>query len=337
MGLRIGLAYNLKADLPPGDHPEDGAAECEDAATVEGIAAALLRLGHEVVLLPFRADLVEKLSQQRPDLVFNIAEGWSGRNRESLVPAILEFLGIPFTGSDALCLGLALDKALCKQLVGSAGVPVLPSLMLHDELELAEANPPLPAFVKPNTEGSSKGVRFTSRVTTNEELRAQVRWVLRAYRQPALVEPFLGGREFTIGILGNAPPTPLPIMEIAPSLDILAGPEFVYSYETKSRNLEILSCPAALPEATKARLCEMALAAHRALGCVDVSRVDIRMDEAGNPFFLEINPLPGLSSCSLLPIQAAAADMSFDQLVGSIVEAACDRYQIGRRLLAYPA
>lgn len=325
MGLHVGLTYNLKADAPRFGAAEDGAAEYEEAATVERIAAALTRLGHVVELFPFRKDLLERLARQQPDVVFNIAEGWSGRNRESLVPAILEFLGIPYTGSDALSLGLALDKALCKHVVASAGVPVPPTTLIANEPQLARADIALPAFVKPNTEGSSKGVRSHSRVATRGELEAQVRWVIDTYAQPALVEPFLGGREFTIGVLGNEPPRTLPIMEITPGLRMHSQP-FVYSYETKCDNLEALFCPAQLPENTAASLNEIALHAHQALGCRDVSRVDIRMDDAGHPFFLEINPLPGLAEYSLLPIQAAAAGIGFDELVGTILAAACYRH-----------
>jgi D-alanine-D-alanine ligase len=336
MGLHVGLTYNLKTDAPICGGAEDWTAECEEAATVERIAAALTRLGHVVELFPFRKDLLERLTRQRPDVVFNIAEGWSGRNRESLVPAILEFLGIPYTGSDALSLGLALDKALCKRVVAAAGVPVPPTTLIENEYELAKADIALPAFVKPNTEGSSKGVRSHSRVATHEELEAQVRWVIRTYAQPALVEPFLGGREFTIGVLGNEPPVGLPIMEITPSPKMRSQP-FVYSYETKCDNLEAMFCPAQLPEITAARLTQIALCAHQVLGCKDVSRVDIRMDDAGNPFFLEINPLPGLAEYSLLPIQAAAAGICFDELVGAILSAACRRHSLEQRWLARQA
>lgn len=333
MGLHVGVTFNLKTDYPGGNHPEDWAAECEDWSTVERIAASLCHLGHRVTLLPFQRNLCESLVTNRPDLVLNIAEGWNGRNRESLVPALLEFLEIPYTGSDPLTLGLALDKCLCKRVLAGAGVPVTTSRLISSAAEAWGCDLVLPAFVKPNTEGSSKGVRLHSRVSTRAELAAQVEWVTREYQQPALVEPFLSGREFTIGVLGNTPPTTLPVMEVYSGERAAHSPDFVYSFETKSGNLETLSCPAELAPDAHDHLCQIALAAHTALGCRDISRVDIRMDAAGNPFFLEINPLPGLSSCSLLPLQAAAAGMSFDQLVAAIVQAACDRYQMGHLLL----
>lgn len=336
MSLRVGITYSLKTDMAAHDGPEDWTAEYDEAATVEAIAAALTRMGHTVELFPFRANLMDQLSLRRPELVFNIAEGCSGRNRESLVPAILEFLGIPYSGSDALSLGLALDKELCKRVVAAVGVPVLPSVVIRHKDELAKASFQLPAFVKPNTEGSGKGVRMSSRVTTTQELIDQVVWVIETYQQPALVEPFLPGREFTVGVLGDNPPQALPVMEITPGLKNHAQPHFIYSYETKAGNLETLCCPADIPSDLADLLCEIALRAHLALGCRDVSRVDLRLDEAGNPFFLETNPLPGLAENSLLPMQAAAAGLDFDDLIGVIVEAACRRNNLGLSAVIAP-
>ncbi len=336
MPLHVGLTFNLKIDSPLMDKPEDWVAEHEETTTVDLIAAALTHLGHDVSLLPFDERFIDRLAARRPNIVFNIAEGWSGRNRESLVPAILEFMGIPYTGSDPLCLGLCLDKALCKCVVGAAGLPVLPSWVVETPQEAERLELPLPAFVKPNTEGSSKGIRGNSYVVCREELLQRIHWVTQVYRQPALVEPFLSGREFTIGLLGN-PPVALPVLEVIPARAELLTEAFVYSFETKSRNLEKLLCPAPIDEREERRLQEMALAAHRAAGCRDVSRVDIRMDQTGHPFFLEINPLPGLSSCSLLPVQAAAAGISYESLVDAILMSACHRQNLTAAALANPA
>lgn len=309
---------------------EDSAAEFESEETVDRIAAALASLGHQVIHFPFRSDLVVRLQSERPDIVFNIAEGWNGRNRESLVPAILEFLGLPYTGSDPLTLGVALDKALCKAVVSAAGVPVVPSWVVRSSAELASTPVEFPAFVKPNCEGSSKGIRFSSRVTTPQQLQERVSWIVQTYGQPALVEPFLAGREFTIGLLGNEEPETLPIMEVLPGASLAAalsdGEAFVYSFEAKSRNLETFRCPAPVPDETAALLRHIAISAFKALGCRDVGRVDIRMDAAGQPYFLEINPLPGLSRESLLPLQAAAAGLSFESLVERILQSALQRY-----------
>ena len=324
MPLRVGLTYNLKVDSPTGDRTDDWAAECEEIATVERIANALVSLGHQVIYLPFNKQLVARLQQDSPDIVFNIAEGWCGRNRESIIPAILEYLEIPYTGSDALCLGICLDKAVCKCVVGAAGVPVSKSWVVHSEDELEDIQS-FPVFVKPNTEGSSKGIRGNSRVEDQNQLIERVRWVTQIYQQPALIEPFLPGREFTIGVIGNNPPVSLPIMEVVPD-DTLASTDFVYSYETKTANLERLICPAALNHSEVQQLTNIALAAHKAVGCLDVSRVDVRMDTAGHPYFLEINPLPGLADCSLLPMQAAAAGVNYNELINAILTSACRRY-----------
>lgn len=325
MPLSVGLAYNLKVDSPCGSPIEDWAAECEESETVERIASALRELGHQVTLFPYRPDLAARLSSERVDIVFNIAEGWAGRNRESIVPAILEFLGISYTGSDPLTLGLALDKALAKRVVATAGVPVVSSYVIADLDQLSRCTIRYPAFVKPNCEGSSKGVRFASRVRNRAELKERVRWVLETYHQPALVEPFLAGREFTVGILGNWSLEILPIMEVIPGEAAAQCDAFVYSYEMKQGNLERFLCPAPVDDVLAQRLREIAAGAYRALGCVDVGRVDIRLDGAGRPFFLELNPLPGLSGASLLPLQAQAGGISLTALVGRILDHALER------------
>lgn len=338
--MRIGLTYNLKSDVPVVAGVEDWSAECEERATVELIAGALAHLGHTVIDLPYGRDLALRIAAAQPEIVFNIAEGWFGRNRESLVPAVLELLDVPYSGSDALTLGLALDKYLAKTVVAAAGLPVVASHLVSNPAQLAALSIDFPAFVKPNYEGSSKGIRGASRVNNREELAERVGWVLANYRQPALIEPFLSGREFSIGILGNDPPVALPVLEVVDAQSSVTSEQFVYSFETKSGNLERLLCPAPLEEEEKNRLTEIAVRAHTALGCRDFSRVDIRLDDKGEPFFLEINPLPGLSAQSLLTVQAKAAGLSYDRLIAAILGSACRRLGINVAepcLIAHPA
>ncbi|HET7558350.1 MAG TPA: D-alanine--D-alanine ligase [Limnochordia bacterium] len=324
MPVHVGLTYNLKQDAPDRERAKDWTAEYESPETIERIVAALQAGGHAVTRFPFSPDLVDRLAAARPELVFNIAEGWHGRNRESLVPAICEFLELPFTGSDALSLGLALDKAMAKRVVAAANVPTPPMWLIADPVQLGYSPITFPAFVKPNAEGSSKGVRAKSRVETPEQLAERVHWVLETYRQPALVETFLPGREFTVGVLGNQVLEALPIIEVQAEEDL--GDPFVYSYETKAENRERFSCPALLDDETERGLIAIAFGAFRALDCRDVGRVDVRMDALGHPYFLEINPLPGLSAQSLLPMQAAAAGIDFAGLVLRILEHARARY-----------
>lgn len=327
MGLEIGLTYNLKSDCPREmQSNEDASAEYESQETVEGIIAALEQLGHEVTPLPYNSSLPRKLEDLRPDLVFNIAEGWSGRNRESLVPALLEFYNLPYTGSDPLTLGLTLDKCLCKQVANAAGIPTAKGVLVHNPDDHRLRQLEYPVFIKPNAEGSSKGIRNWSRVNGPSELREKLTWLLNNYQQPALVEEFLPGREFTIALIGNNNPCLLPVMEILPGDRCPQDSHFVYSFETKSGNLERFSCPAIIEAPLLDEIKQMALQVFRALECRDMARVDIRLDREGNPRFLEVNPLPGLSAVSLLTLQAQAAGMSFTALIEAILSAAIERY-----------
>lgn len=326
----VGITYNLKKDFPgdrnPGSHPPDLAAECEEESTVERLAMALSRIADQVVLLPHTSDLLQRLEDTRPDLVFNIAEGWTGRNRESLIPALLELLAIPYTGSDALSLGIALDKAVAKRVVTTSGIPTPLWFKACSRHDIEDLGMMYPLFVKPVFEGSSKGIRGLSKVSNQAELAERVEWIVAEYAQPALIEDFLPGREFTVGILGNGQPHVLPIMEVCPGNRESADADFVYCFETKSGNLERFKIPAPIPESLANELRSIALGVFEALECRDVARVDIRLDAEGKPNFLEVNPLPGLSSVSLLPLQAQAAGLSFDDLVERIAASAMRRY-----------
>ncbi|NMB25263.1 MAG: D-alanine--D-alanine ligase [Firmicutes bacterium] len=327
MGLRVGLTYNLKTDYPQGIHfGEDASAEYESEETVGGIITALEQLGHEVIALPYNRELLDKLRCHQLDLVFNIAEGWLGRNRESLVPAILEFLDIPYTGSDPLTLGLALDKSLCKEVVGATGVAITRGIKVTTSGDPRLDGVHYPVFIKPNAEGSSKGIRNWSRIENAIELKEKMDWLLTNYQQPVLVEEFLPGREFTVAVIGNTDPKTLPIMEVLPGEECPKNTHFIYSFETKNGNLERFSCPAVIESRLLKEISEMALQVYKTLQCRDVARIDIRLDGQGNPRFLEVNPLPGLSAVSLLTLQAEAAGMSFIDLIDAICSAAIERY-----------
>lgn len=326
----IGVVFNLKKDFPglacKAHTVPDLAAECEEEETVDMLSSSLARIGEKVMLFPHKADLLERLDEARPDIVFNIAEGWAGRNRESLIPALLELLEIPYTGSDALTLGIALDKAMAKRVVSTAGVRTPRYAKISSMEDLSSLDMEFPVFVKPNYEGSSKGIRNSSRVKNADELAEKVKWILETYAQPAIVEEFLPGREFTVGIIGNGRPHVLPIMEVCPGDREAADGEFVYSYETKSGNLERFRVPAPIPERLASEISDMAISVFEVMECRDVARIDFRLDAEGRPNFLEINPLPGLSRVSLLPLQARAAQMTYDDLVKWILTSAWSRY-----------
>ena len=338
----IALTYNLKrttglpeaaVGLLSGDgfiFPPDTDSEFDTPSTIETIVAALQAAGHTVHPVEATADLPQWFLTHHVDLVFNIAEGLHGDHRESQVPAILESLGVPCTGSDSVALALALDKAKSKQILAVEGIPT-PAWQLF-----ATASAPLspalsfPLIVKPNREGSAKGIWRESVVRDEPTLRQQIQRVLDRYRQEVLVEEFIEGRELTVGILGE---TVLPVLEIDFGPCRPSG-EFFYSWRMKEfqGNVSLglapaLHCPARLEGPVSARVQAIALRAHQALGCTDLSRTDIRLAPDGTPYVLEVNPLPGLSPLdSNLPFMASAAGLTHSALIHRIVELAAARH-----------
>jgi D-alanine-D-alanine ligase len=334
MGFVVGLAYNLKKDCPRSDtEVEDADAEFEEQSTVDRIAKALRARGHRVVKIPYRGGLLSRLQRLNVDLVFNIAEGWEGRCREAIVPAILESLGIPYTGSDPLTLAVCLDKAVTKAIIFANGIPTPWCLKVNNVNELTNQTVDslkYPLFVKPAYEGSSKGVRSSSKVADPAGLLERVDWITTVYGQPALIEEFLPGREFTVGIVGNEEITAFPIMEVRPVAE--TEPEsFVYCYDTKHNNLEEFLCPAPVADELASAILDVAIRSYRALECRDLARVDVRLDAKGVPNFLEINPLPGLSAVSLFPVTAMASGLSFEELIDKILEVAAIRANVEAR------
>ncbi len=341
MPLRIGFAYNERPapeDEPPGtSRPlDDQFAEWDDAATIAAVEAALSAAG-DVIRLEADPTFPERLRACRPDIVFNIAEGLYGPNREAHVPAICEFYDIPYTGSDPLTLGLALDKRRTKEVLAAAGVPVPAGVTVSRPEERQNAlYVPVPAMVKPLFEGSSKGIPESALCDSPDDVLARVDRVLEEYRQPALVEAFLPGREFTCAILGTASlARALPLIEIR--FDALpAGARPIYGYEAKwvwdrpERPLDIFQCPAQLEPALQRWVSETAVAAHRALGCRDWSRVDLRLDAEGVPRVIEINPLPGVlpdpEQNSCFPKAARAAGLDYQAMIRAVLDSGLERH-----------
>jgi len=328
MTLRVGITYNLKKDFSHQTHqPVDLYEEFDIEETIDAIQGVLTRDGHEVVKLGGGTGLIDRLKETSIDIVFNIAEGLRGRNREAHIPTLLEFLNIPYTGSDPLTLSLTLDKSMAKRVVMSAGVPTPRFRRVNRKDDLREMTLSYPLFVKLCDEGSSKGVRLDSKVMDFSSLEEKTRWLLENYGPPVLVEEFVGGPEFTVGILGNEVPFVLGVMLI----EIKGEPmeEAIYSLEIKREWDEKVAyhCPPPIDSNLQRRIEEVALEAYRALDCRDVSRVDIRVGKDGTPYFLEINPLPGLSPVyGDLPIMAKRMGWSYDQLVRSIFHQALKRY-----------
>ena len=306
--------------------------ECDSPATIEAIAEALRAAGHHVYLVEADHALPKWFLTHPVDLVFNIAEGTRGAHRESHIPAILESLKIPFTGSTSLTLALALDKAKTKQLLVQEGIPT-PSWQVFECVE-TPLTPALsfPLIVKPNAEGSAKGISRESVVWDDAALCRQVRWVLERYRQAALVEAFIEGTELTVGVFGNEQPRVLPVLEIDFSSCRASG-EFFYTWRMKEYQgcadlglRPTFYCPARLSPELTARVQAVALRAHQALDCRDLSRIDIRLRSDGMPFVLEVNPLPGLDPHeSNFPMMTTAAGWSYPAMINRLVEIALRR------------
>lgn len=353
--MRLGLAYNQRPDTaaaesakklsdPTKPPTDDAYVEWDDPATIEAVARALRVFG-DVVPLEAVGDFPARLAASRIDLLFNMAEGHSGPNREAHVPAIAEFLGIRYTGSDPLTLAVALHKARAKEVLAQRGVPTAPFVLVErvDDLGLLARARIYPAFLKPAWEGSSKGISQENFVETPKAAIDRAAHLLERYRQPVLAEAYLPGDEFTVAIMGNdaearclptiryrwdgLPPGALPVM----------GYEAKWLWDVPGSSLNVLECPAAVPSKTDRLVQDAALAAYRALGCRDWSRVDVRLDARGAAHVIEVNPLPGiipdLTANSCFPNAAHAAGMDYDQLIQGVTRIAWRRLT-GRELEA---
>jgi D-alanine-D-alanine ligase len=317
--MRVGLTYDLYDDyIAQGFSPEQ-ASEFDAAVTIDAIEGAVRSHGYEVERIGGIRALVPALAAgERWDLVFNICEGVSGIAREAQVPALLEAYNIPFTFSTADVLVVAMDKALAKMVVRSAGIPTPDFAVVRTARDLVGVNLPYPLFVKPLAEGTSKGVQETSRVADRKGLTEKALEVLRDFKQPALVETFLPGTEYTVGIVGAG--ASARIVGVSEVTFAASADPSVYSYRNKMDDLEEL-----LPrtDATAQAAGTTALAAWRALGCRDAGRIDIRCDAAGVPNFIECNPLAGLRpGWSELTILAEQAGMPYRELIGTILSEA---------------
>lgn len=330
--MRVGLAYNVKPAHLPAHLPEDAFEEYDSEATVGHLCSALSALGHDVVRLGAGPGIIDALRHSMPDIVFNIAEGEGGRCREAHVPALLELLRIPYVGSDPLTLCVTLDKPVAKRLVASGGFPTPNFLTFRSADAFTGAGLAFPVIVKPAFEGSSKGVRLSSRAASPAQAREMVRFVTREYRQDAIVEEFIPGPEATVGILGNETPRVVGVMEIAPKT--VRNEEFVYSLEVKRdwENQVEYRCPPRFPPEVCAEIERCAVGIHRLLGCRDFSRIDFRIDAKGIPQFIECNPLPGLSpGYGDLPIMADRMGMSYRSLISEILGHALSRQEVPAR------
>jgi D-alanine-D-alanine ligase len=331
--MRIGLTYDLRDEYLARGYNDDEVAEFDSADTIQAIRQTLTAFGHQPIDIGHVRSLTERIaSGERWDLVFNIAEGVSGAGREAQVPALLEAYEIPYTFSDPLALAVCLHKGIAKHVVRDAAIPTPDFAIVERPGDVDRVHIPFPLFIKPVAEGSSKGVSTASIVRDRTELADGCRVLLERYDQPVLVEEFLPGREFTVGIAGTGQTAvALGVMEVRFGDNADPGS---YSRDNKIFYESRVSY-AAVNDATRDEAVGVALAAWRMLGCRDAGRVDLRCDKRGTVSFIEVNPLAGLHPIhSDLVILCRLHGITYEDLIGRILTHACERQggpQAGRR------
>jgi D-alanine-D-alanine ligase len=328
-GLAIGLVYDLLGTHPRGPaDPPDFDAEYEPEETIAALEGAIVRLGHRALRIGSPHALLTRAGKgELPalDAALNVAEGHGSRNREAWAPVLLEMCGVPALGSDALTLSLSLDKAWTANVVAAAGVPVPRQRVARDptSIDLRDLPGPFPLFVKPRWEGTAKGIRPTSRVEDPAALAREVGRVVREYRQPALVEEFLAGPEYTVTLVGNGPPRALPVLQRALESETRIGLHALERSAPPGGFAHLL--PGVLEPALEAELVRLAQRAFAALECRDFARADFRLGADGAPRFLEINPLPTFAPEGSFGVLAELAGVSHEALLADVIAAGLRR------------
>jgi D-alanine-D-alanine ligase len=342
---RVAVIANVKGKTSSlAEGPEDAGAEYDKEETIQSICNAISSDGHNTIFIPADINLPFALKEAVPDICFNIAEGMGGDGREAHAPAIFEMLHIPYTASRVTANAIALDKTLTKRIWRDNGLPIAPFQEFSSADEQIDPGLRYPMFVKPAREGTGMGMGLASVVHNATELRARIQWVISKYNQPALVEEYLPGREFTVGILGRPGCNRfvrhpelyradgfhrMPPLEVESAKSVTPG---VYGISAKQvypgeAGYPEFLCPAPISEEFSHTLQELAVKAHRAIGALDVSRVDFRCDAEGNPYLLEINSLPGLTpDFSDLCVIAHAENISYRDLILEILYLGASRW-----------
>lgn len=323
--LNVGLTFDLRETYLEEGYSEEETAEFDRADTIDSIEQTLTALGFTVDRIGHVKQLAQRLvNGDRWDLVFNICEGLHGIGREAQVPALLDAYQVPYVFSDTLVCALTLHKGMTKDVVRAAGVATPDYAIVHKHSDVKGIKLPFPLFAKPIAEGTSKGIDAVSKITSSRQLKRVCEQLLKEYKQPVLVERFLPGREFTVGILGTeSEATALATMEIEflPEADTEA-----YSYRNKAEYEDLVRYKLLTAKKLRNEVESVALRAWRVLGCRDAGRVDLRMDDQGQVNFIEVNPLAGLHPVrSDLPMMATMTGMSYITLIGIIMESASHR------------
>ncbi len=329
MSKTIGLTYDLKTDYQlKEDDPDDANAEFDHPATIDLITQAIESLGYRVKRIGNVSLLLDNLVNLGVDIVFNISEGLSGRNRESQVPVILEMKGIPFVGSDGLTQALTLDKLMAKKVFLAEGIPTPKFIEVKRTDSLINTNHfKFPLMVKPRFEGSSKGIDENARIHNHRDLIKRVDYIITTYRQPALVEEFVKGKEFTVAIVGNDAPEAFPPVQVKIEGQLDLGEKFYTFAHITSPALEYI-CPAPISKELEDKLKQIALRAYQAVDCLDFGRVDFRVDEQDNPYVLELNPLPCLATEDVFMLIPKVLGISYPQMLDKILQSAFKRYNL---------
>ncbi len=321
----VGMTYDTKEEYEfKKDDPPDANAEFDRLSLIDSISGCIESAGHKVEKIGNARNLLKRLDSLSVDIVFNIAEGHSGRNRESQVPVILEMAGIPFVGADGLSLAITLDKVIAKKILISENIPTPPFFQISDVSELNGAKFDFPLIAKPRFEGSSKGITESSVVNDLESLKKQAEWINKTYKQPALVEKFIEGSEFTVAVLGNEKPQALPVVQIKIDGKLALGDLYYTFSRITSDSIEYV-CPANISEELENKLRRLAVDAYKAVECRDFGRVDIRVDKDNNPYVLEVNPLPSLSREDVFMPISQNLGISFEEMINRLLDQGIER------------
>jgi len=325
--MKVGITYDLRDEYLAEGYSDEETAEFDRVSTIDAIDKALRKLGYQTDRIGHIKNLAKRLlAGERWDIVFNIAEGLAGVGREAQVPALLDAYNIPYTFSDPLVLSLTLHKGLTKRVIRDLGIPTPNFAIIENEHDIKRVDLPFPVFAKPVAEGTGKGINAGSKIYKRRHLVRACRELLFKYKQPVLVETYLPGREFTVGIIGSGEDA-IAIGALEVVLNENAEKD-VYSYVNKEKCEELVKY-VLVDDAMARKACKMALAAWRGLGCLDAGRVDLRADKRGVPNFLEVNPLAGIHpKHSDLPILCSQVGIPYVKLIGMIMESALKRVDL---------
>lgn len=328
MAKIIGFMYDLKKDLPVDDgDPLDNNAEFDSEETINFVKSAIESGGHRVVSIGNLKNLLKMLPKIGVDIIFNICEGVGSRNREAQVPVILETLGIPYVGSDGLTMSLTLDKIMTKRIFIAEGIPTPRYLGIDVRSDMVNLDHmEFPMIVKMRQEGSSKGLSNESVVHNKNELKKRTEFLFDKYNNsPLIIEEFISGTEFTVPIIGNCPIEVLPVVQVQICNKLKLG-ELIYTFNRISSSELKYVCPAKISKQLEKKISHLALRAYKAVDCLDFGRVDFRVDKEGNPYVLEINPLPSLSHEDVFKISPRVAGYDYNAAIVKVIEAGLRRY-----------